>query len=145
MKRDLSPIQKAIRRAVDRIPAKPVASETAIVKAICEYLTLRGIFHWRQNVGASVLMHKGRQRYVKFGFPGVSDIVGILSRRWYNATLRKSEIIKPPMGQFLAIEVKRLGKKATADQVAFLAAVRANGGIAFVATSVDDVRRELGI
>ena len=48
-------------------------------------------------------------------------------------------------GKFVAIEVKRPGYKMTDKQELFQHEVRASGGIAFVAYSVDDVVRELDL
>jgi hypothetical protein len=48
-------------------------------------------------------------------------------------------------GKFVSIEVKRPGGKLTDGQERFLHNVRAAGGIAFVAHSVDDVVRELDL
>lgn len=57
--------------------------------------------------------------------PGVSDIIGC-----YN-------------GRYLAIEVKRKGQNPTEKQQAFLDTVNAQGGLAFVARSVEDVMERL--
>lgn len=46
-------------------------------------------------------------------------------------------------GLFVAIEVKQPGKKPTPVQVQCIEEIRAAGGVAFVATSVEDVKREL--
>lgn len=48
-------------------------------------------------------------------------------------------------GKFVAIEIKRPGHHMTPKQELFQHEVRAAGGIAFVAYSVDDVVRELGL
>ena len=48
-------------------------------------------------------------------------------------------------GVFVAIEVKRPGQHMTPLQEQFQHDVRAAGGIAFVAYSVDDVVKELGL
>ena len=48
-------------------------------------------------------------------------------------------------GRFVAIEVKRPGLQMTEKQEQFQHEVRAAGGIAFVAYSVDDVVRELDL
>ncbi len=58
---------------------------------------------------------------------GISDIIGC-----YN-------------GRMVAIEIKKPGCKATPAQVAFLDAVRAAGGVGFVATSTEDVIEGLGL
>lgn len=64
----------------------------------------------------------------KFSLKGVSDIVGIL-----------------PGGRFLAIEVKRPGNErgVTLEQRAFIDRINKSGGLAFVATSISDVRARL--
>lgn len=48
-----------------------------------------------------------------------------------------------PNGRFWAIEVKRKGGRATPEQLDFLQRVEKNGGVAFVAYSVDDVLRKI--
>ena len=57
--------------------------------------------------------------------PGVSDIIGIYR------------------GKYLAIEVKCPGNKLSDRQKAFLDRVNEEGGIGFMATSVDDVIEKL--
>lgn len=46
-------------------------------------------------------------------------------------------------GKFIAIEVKRLGKKATPLQEHHINEIKKAGGIAFVACSVDEVKQGL--
>lgn len=71
----------------------------------------------------------GRERLIIYGgMKGASNIRGVLA----------------PPGRAVAIEVKRPGEKPTPEQAAYLERVRAAGGLAFVATSIDDVIRELG-
>jgi hypothetical protein len=71
-------------------------------------------------------LRKGAKRFVRFAFPGCSDILGQLRT-----------------GHFLAIEVKRPSTGPTDDQAAFLAQVNAAGGLGLVARSVDDVQTAL--
>ncbi len=61
------------------------------------------------------------------GEKGISDIIGCFN------------------GRMVAIEIKRPGGKATPDQIAFIEAVRAAGGIGFVAWSTEDVIEGLGL
>lgn len=62
---------------------------------------------------------------VHFGLcPGSADLVGIACQ--------------DGIGRFVAIEVKLPGEKPRADQVRFLEHVRKMGGIAGVATSVEE-------
>lgn len=62
-----------------------------------------------------------------YGRNGVSDILGCVN------------------GYFLAIEVKRPGKKPTLAQMEFLKEVNSAGGIGFVATGTQDVIDRLGL
>ena len=106
-------------------------TEAEVQRAILEYLKTRGdVVAWRANSRTVVMPGKGgRMRPVFFGFPGQPDIIGFMY--W--------------SGRFLAIEVKAPGKEnnLTNDQRAFLELVR-EGGIAIVASSVEDVVRGLG-
>jgi len=58
--------------------------------------------------------YNGKKRFWRAGIKGIADIVGMYK------------------GRFVAIEVKRKGKKASADQKVYLQRVRECGGIAFV-------------
>jgi hypothetical protein len=100
--------------------------ESEIVKAILEYLKLKGIYCFRNNTGAFKSVYKGKQRFHRYGEVGSSDIIGITKK-----------------GLFLAIEVKRPGGKPTDKQIEFMGHINRNGGIAFVAYSVDDVEKTL--
>lgn len=108
-------------------PRKAVPTEAEIQAQCLAYLALGGFVHWRSNTGAARLPGKGgRTRLVRFGTPGVSDILGVL-----------------PGGRFLAIEVKRPGGKLSAEQAAFLSRVRMAGGLALVVTSLGELREGL--
>jgi hypothetical protein len=89
--------------------ARPL--ERDIVKAIRDWLRLKGIWHWKEMPGAF-----GHQQ-------GKSDILGALK----------------PSGRFLAIEVKRPGGKPSEAQLRFLQNVQENGGISILAYSLEDV------
>lgn len=98
--------------------------ESDIQKQILAYLELRGILHWRSNTGAAVFPGKGgKQRFIRFGYPGISDIIAVI----------------PGIGKIVAIEVKRPGEHPTPQQAAFLTQVEEQGGIALVADDVKDV------
>ena len=87
--------------------------EKDIVNAILKVLRIRG--YWAEKI------HGGP--YQRMGTP---DIIAC-----------------SPQGQFIGIEVKRPGKEPTPVQLRVIAEIREAGGIAFVATSVEDVRKEL--
>lgn len=91
--------------------------EGAIKALICQYLKSNNIFHWVNQAGKI----PGR-KLIK---TGVTDILGCYR------------------GKMLAIEVKAPSGKLTDEQAEFIYAVRSNGGIAFVARSVEDVKENL--
>jgi len=102
-------------------------SETALVNACLIYLRVQKAFVWRQNTGAVTGTYQNRagrikQRFIRFGIPGISDILGLSKD-----------------GQFIAVECKRTGNKLTPHQEAFLESVRDNFGFAVVVYSIDDL------
>jgi hypothetical protein len=102
-------------------------TETQLVRACLDYLKLRGVCAWRSNSGAMTAGDGPRKRFVRFsGARGCSDILGVA-----------------PGGRFLALEVKMPAGRLTADQEAFLAQIRAAGGVALVVRSVDELRQAL--
>lgn len=110
-----------------------VVREAPILAAILEYLAIRQVYAWRQNSGAVKLADKtGKTRFVRFGFPGCSDIIGVIGHE-----------IPEWEGRPLAIEVKSPTGKATMEQLVFLGEIAKRGGLAFIARSVEDVEREL--
>jgi len=106
--------------------AKNQQSETSLTNAVRSMLKGIGYFHWKQWQGP---MSQPK---------GVSDILGIL-----------------PDGRMFAIEMKRPGwtppgpdTKAFRhhrNQQRFIDTINDNGGVAFFATSIDDVIAGLGI
>jgi hypothetical protein len=72
---------------------------------------------YRMNTGAT----KIGERFIRFGFPGLSDVIG-----------------QSITGRFIAIEVKREGEKPTEAQQSFLNMVAINGGIAGCAHSAQE-------
>ena len=77
----------------------------------------------RQNTGA---VRMGN-RFVKFGWPGCSDVLGQLRD-----------------GRFLAVEVKAQSGKLRPEQAVFLDRIAGAGGVSFVARDCRDVFKQLG-
>lgn len=104
-------------------------SEKDIEKQILHYLEfLPGCFAWKNNTTGVFDPQKKvfRKPQNKFAINGVSDILGIYK------------------GRFLAIEVKKPSNKLRPEhQIQFINNVIKNGGIAFFATSVEEVREKL--
>lgn len=92
---------------------KPKESE--ITREIRRYLDIKGIYHWKNWQGPMS------------GVNGVSDIIGII----------------PESGRMLCIEVKTDRGKLTPKQEMFINLINQEGGLAFVAHSVEDVMERL--
>jgi hypothetical protein len=100
---------------------RPPILEHDIQTAICEWLTLRRIFFYRQNAGG---MKKGKH-FVRFAVKGAPDIVCVIK------------------GCYIGIEVKRPGGKQTPDQAAFQDQLILAGGNYVLAESLEDVKDAL--
>lgn len=94
--------------------------EGKLVSGVLTYLRIRQIVAWRNNTGALRNQHG---RPVAFGTKGSGDIFALL----------------PPGGRFVSIECKQPGRYPTKVQKAFMAMINGQGGMAFVARSIDDV------
>lgn len=97
----------------------PEPLEKEIQKSILDYLEAKRIFCWKEHSGGILI--DGGDRYMPIGLRGKSDILGI----W--------------KGRFLAIEVKRKTGVVSPAQQYFIDRINEEGGLAFVATSIDDL------
>jgi hypothetical protein len=98
--------------------------EAELQKTILDYLALKKHLAFKhRNVG---IFKQATGRYIPLPARerGISDILGLT-----------------PTGRFFAIEVKTQRGTATDEQKRFLEEVRAHGGIAVLARSLDDVIR----
>jgi len=94
---------------------KPQITEKEVTIQIRQVLKICRIFNWKH--------WQGPMSYPK----GISDILGVYK------------------GRFLAIEVKRPGGRVSPEQRAFIERINDEGGIGFVAYSVDDVVDKLDL
>ena len=99
-------------------------NHTALVKACVQYLTLKGVVCWPQNVGCM----KVGNRFVRFAPKGTPDVLGYL----------------PPHGRGLAVECKTGTGKANKDQAAWHERARAAGVLVLVVRDVRDLEQALG-
>ncbi len=107
---------------------KPIL-EADVLPVVLMALRLHPRVAWahRVNTGGTQYPKAGGGVYhVRFGWPGMLDITGQMKD-----------------GRRLDVEVKRPGGKLTDDQAATIATVKRYGGVAFMATGVEDVIREL--
>ena len=93
--------------------------ENEVKRTCLEYLSVQGIYAWINNTGA---LPVGDKRFIRFGLRVSADIIGIL-----------------PGWRFLAVECKSSTGRLSESQAEFLDAVRANGGLAVVARSHQDI------
>lgn len=103
--------------------------EKEIQESILHYLSLKGIFAWPNKTQGTYdsKIGKFRKPTSRFWKKGVLDILGIT-----------------PSGRFFSIEVKRPKTGVvSAEQRDFIAQISARGGIAFVATSIEDVEKRI--
>ena len=102
-------------------------AEAALVRAIRLEAPKLGVTLFRNSVG----MYKdGKGNVIRYGLAvGSADLIGW--KAWRGRDI----------AQFVAIECKAPSKKATPEQLAFIAAVRAAGGIADVVYSLDEFRQ----
>lgn len=98
--------------------------EAAALMEVLKALRHHPAIAWaeRQNTGAAQV----GGRFVRFGWRGCSDVIGMLKD-----------------GRLLAVEVKAPSGKLRAEQAEFLSLVRRFGGVAFVARNAADVLREI--
>jgi hypothetical protein len=112
---------------------RPEIPESAITPAILNFLRRDPRIAWasRFNTGAHVVKTQNAngsisRRFIRYAFPGCSDILG-----------------QTVDGRFLAIEVKKQSGKLRTNQIAFIDRVNRFHGIGIVARSVEDVTLSL--
>lgn len=101
---------------------KPTTSEASIQKGVAAYLRLIGAVVIRVNGGGA----KMGDRFVRF-----TDTVGC------------PDLLFCLAGRFCACECKKKGGRLRPEQAAVIDAINRAGGVAFVATSIDDAERAL--
>ena len=110
---------------------QPEPAEAVVLAAVLRRLRLHRAVAWveRLNSGAGKLAFADgtKSQWLRFSWRGAPDLIGQLTD-----------------GRILCVEVKRPSGRLRPEQEMFLATVRNQGGVAFVARSQDDVERHLG-
>jgi hypothetical protein len=99
-------------------------AESDVLKAALATLEMHPKVAWVARMNSGAFQIEGR--FIKAGFRGCSDILGMLKG-----------------GRLIAVECKSSKGKESADQAAFGAAVAKDGGLYIVARSVDDIMEGL--
>ena len=110
-----------LEQQTPRTNSKP---EAAALVEVLKALRAHPAVSWveRQNTGSARI----GGRFVRFGWPGCSDLLGQLRD-----------------GRFLAVECKSPTGRLRPEQAAFLERIAGAGGVAFMARDFRDVIREL--
>jgi hypothetical protein len=108
--------------------------EGAILKQILDYLAARNILAFRMQTGAVANEYKGKKRFMRFGTPGMADVLAFPVDHYGNATF-----IRCP----LWIEVKSSTGKQSELQKSFQEQVEDHGHNYIIARSIEDVEAAL--
>lgn len=95
--------------------------ENDIQRQILDYLTIKRVFHYRNNSGGMTKIYNGRKMFMRFGEVGSPDIVCVIN------------------GQYVGIEVKKPGGKQSDNQKMFQEKLEQAGGKYILAYSLDDI------
>jgi hypothetical protein len=115
----VTPVAFSLRHAISLGSVSRTNIGTELVRALCDYLALRGYFYWRNNTGAFKAAHGG---FYRFGTPGSPDIM----------------LIKG--GKFIGIEAKAGSGRLSPAQIEFQRLCEANGGEYIVAHSIEELQ-----
>ena len=96
----------------------PQLSESEIQAQIVQYLTAKGLYFWRNNVG--------RKHNLYFGKKGSGDLLGLTRQ-----------------GIFFSVECKDYKNKQSPEQLEFQRMIEKNNGLYILARSLDDVVKKL--
>lgn len=110
-------------RTIPRVagPAPKQQPESPIVYTCLKWLLDNGYYVWRNATGGC----KAGNRWLHFGLKGSGDIIGMTRS-----------------GRFLSVEIKTATGVLRPEQATFMERVRAHGGMAIVARSVEDLVKE---
>lgn len=71
-----------VKRLTDQERLWRSVPESEVLRAVLDYLILRGAYSWRNNTGSVVAEHKGKRRFVRFSEPGAADVFCIYCGRF---------------------------------------------------------------
>lgn len=99
--------------------------ESHLIQQVLTYLSYKGHYVWRNNTGAT-RAGKFNERFIRYGLPGSSDVLGCAKD-----------------GKLIAVECKIKPRKPTTLQIQFLSEVNKRGGYGVLAYSLTDVEKVL--
>jgi hypothetical protein len=113
---------------------KAKTGEAATQRLILDYLAVRGVLAFRMNIGTMTSEYKGKQRFMRFGTPGMADIMAF-QLRWDEMGREHNLPIW--------IEVKAEKGVQSELQKSFQKQVESHGHRYILARSLDDVEDAL--
>jgi hypothetical protein len=111
--------------------------EGTILKSVLDYLAAEHVLAFRMNTGAMQSEHNGKKRFMRFGTPGMADVLAFPNRRSARGVLING------CSHVLWLEVKSATGKQSALQKSFQAQVEAEGHRYAVVRSIQDVKEAL--
>jgi len=105
--------------------------EQQIQKSILEYLAVKRIWCRRMNTGAVLATHNGKSRMVRYGSPGMADILCSVHPEYTGYPT------------FLWLEIKAPNGRQSEAQHEFEDEVLAEGHKYFIVYSIEDVEKAL--
>ena len=115
-------------------------SEAQIQTQIIDYLAARHILAFRMNTGAMVSEYKERKRFMRFGVPGMADVLAFVMERSFPSYFTCATFDAP---RPLWIEVKSATGKQSELQKSFQRQVEGYGHTYILARSLEDVKNAL--
>lgn len=110
---------------------RPKQTEAQLVRLCLDWLRAEKILAWRNNTGAMKGSYKGKPWFVRFGRPGLPDIIAVTTVDWfYN-------------GVFVGIECKTDTGKQSPEQCEFQKELEEAGGTYLLVRSLEDLKRGL--
>jgi hypothetical protein len=122
------------------VVANGATKERDIQRLILDWLAAKRIWHVRLNTGAMFGVHKGKRWAVRFGKPGMADIVAY----WKMCLCGQSDCPKAG-GSMVWIEVKTARGVQSDDQKRFQQEVEGQGMTYILARSLEDVIVKLAL
>lgn len=112
---------------------KPIKTEQEIITECIKFLNQCGFYAWRNNTGSFLRSYYCRREsrmkstFFRAGVKGMPDILAVRD------------------GRFYAIEVKTLTGRVSPEQKEMIRKLNDYGAVAFIARSLDELKREIGI
>lgn len=114
-----------------------VLTESNTQRAVLDLLAAKRIRHWRMNSGAMLAEHNGKKRFLRFGEPGMADIMAVTSFRVRHMVNESTYWADIP--RIVWLEIKSPTGKQSAAQKEFQRNAEANGETYLLVRDINQV------